>query len=673
MKVTINDVAKAAGVSIATVSHTINKTRYVSPELAALVYKAIEETGYKVKTDTNTNAMVPGKNSVVAFVVPNVTSTVYSKLACALSRIMLEKGYILAVYVTNDDESTERSIISGLMTNKRIAGIILAPISDKSVSYKKLFRSVLPVVCLSRAVDGENCACITSENTDGMYSAVKHLIRSGHETIGIILDSGMQSAMKERLEGYSRALEEKSIQLNPKLVMRSDISMTERDFAAAFHNWYEVSRPTAVIAAGNQLTLMLMRALNNLGIECPRDLSVIGFGDEQWCSLVTPPLTVLEQDTDRLAALAADELFREIGGEEPEYGRKDVPIRLNIRRSTMMIGKGPFGEQAHLPSEIVLSSEEKRMLRAGNFKVGISFHYSGNAWTHLHENAIRNTLENFGVTVISVSDAHFDPSLQMTQLEALAMQKPDLIIAIPVDDNVTSDKFRKLSRNTKLVFMSNVPQGLRASEYCTCVSVNESENGATIGNIMGEYFAGRRNVKVGFIMHGVPFYGTHLRDMSAKREITERFDNVQIAAVGKFTTFESAYGECMTMMTEHPDIEALYVSWDRPALEVIRALKDMGREDVALFTTDLDLEIGKYLGAGQIVKGISSQRPYEQGVAVAMAAAKALVGGECFKYVALGPYGVKRENLLRAWKEIMHEEAPLPIERAMNSSDPLIL
>ena len=673
MSVTIKDVAKKAQVSIATVSHTINKTRYVSPELAELVNRAIEETGYIVKPSAKSNALMLGKSSIVALVVPNVTSTVYSKLVSTLSRVMLERGYLLSAYVTNDDESTERSILSGLMTNKRIAGIILSPISDKGANYDRLFRSKLPVVCLSRAVDGDKCACITSENTDGMYTAVKHLIRSGHETIGIVLDSGMQSAMRERLEGYRRALEEKGIPFNPKLVMKFDINMTERDCAAAFHKLYDAKRPTAVIAAGNTLTLMLMRALNNLGIDCPRDLSVIGFGDEPWCSLITPPLTVLEQDTDKLAALAANELLQEIRGEEVPHHRTDVPIRLNIRRSTMMIGKGPFGEQAHQPSEIVLTPKEKQMLRAGQFKVGISFHYSGNAWTHLNETAIRNTLENFGITVVSVSDAHFDPSLQMTQLEALAMQKPDLIIAIPVDDNVTSNKFRKLSRNTKLVFMSNVPQGLKETEYCSCVSVNESENGANIGNLMGEYFAGKAHVKVGFIMHGVAFYGTHLRDMSAKREVTERFGNIEIAATGQFTSFDSAYDVCRAMISEHPDIEALYVSWERPALEVIRALKDMGREDVSLFTSDLDLEIGKYLGAGRIVKGISSQRPYEQGIAVAMAAAKALVSDDCFKYIALSPYSVKRENLLRAWKEIMHEEAPLPIEQTLSNSDPLLM
>lgn len=669
MSVTIKDVANRAGVSLATVSHTINKTRYVSPELTELVNKAIEETGYNVKLSGKKNSLVLGRNSVIAFVVPNVTSTVYSKLSSVLSRIMFETGYLLAVYVTNDDLSTERSILSGLMTNKRIAGIILAPISDKESDYDKLLRSQLPVVCLARAIEGDRCACFTSENTDGMYTAVRHLLRSGHRSIAIILDAGMQTAMKERLEGYRRAFEDVNAAYNQKLVMKFDVSQSEQAFASAFHRMYDIHRPTAVIAAGNALTLMLMRAVNNIGIDCPRELSVIGFGDEQWCSLINPPLTVLEQDTEKLASLAAEELFRQIGGEVAEHGRVDVPIRLNIRRSTMMIGKGPFGEQAHSPSEIVLTPEEKQKLRNGKFKVGISFHYSGNAWTHLHETAIRNTLENFGISVVSVSDARFDPELQLTQLEALAMQKPDLIIAIPVDDKVTSDKFRRLSRHTKLVFMSNVPEGLKKTEYCTCVSVNESENGANIGDLMGEYFAGRNNIKAGFIMHGTPFYGTHLRDMSARQEIIDRYRNIDICAYGRFEAFEDAYEECRKMIEAHPDIEAMYVTWDRPALEVIRALKDIGREDVSVFTTDLDLEIGKYLGAGRIVKGISSQRPYEQGVAVAMAAAKALVGGECFKYVAIEPYTVKREGLLRAWKDVMHEEVPLSIERSLSGSD----
>ena len=175
---------------------------------------------------------------------------------------------------------------------------------------------------------------------------------------------------------------------------------------------------------------------------------------------------------------------------------------------------------------------------------------------------------------------------------------------------------------------------------------------------MGEYFKGEKEVKVGFITHGAPFYGTYLRDMVATQVICENYSNIQIESVASFVKIENAYRICRSMISEHPDIQALYVCWDQPALHVIRALEEMGREDIAVFTYDLDEQIGEYLVQERYVKGMGTQRPYEQGVAVGLATAKALLGSRKYKYVGVSPYTVQRYNFLKAWKEIMHEPVP---------------
>lgn len=112
------------------------------------------------------------------------------------------------------------------------------------------------------------------------------------------------------------------------------------------------------------------------------------------------------------------------------------------------------------------------------------------------------------------------------------------------------------------------------------------------------------------------------------------------------------------MIRENPDIEALYICWDQPALRAIRALEEMGRDDIAVFTYDLDEEIGEYLVQEKYVKGMGTQRPYEQGVAVGLATAKALLGNSKFKYVGVSPCTVQKYNFLRVWKDIMHEPVP---------------
>lgn len=111
------------------------------------------------------------------------------------------------------------------------------------------------------------------------------------------------------------------------------------------------------------------------------------------------------------------------------------------------------------------------------------------------------------------------------------------------------------------------------------------------------------------------------------------------------------------MITENPQIKVLYVSWDRPALLVIKALKEMHREDIAIFTTDLDYKIAQYMESG-IVKGLSTQRPYEQGRTAAHVVAKSLLSNDVPKYVGVQPYVVDSKQLGRAWKDIFHEGMP---------------
>lgn len=174
--------------------------------------------------------------------------------------------------------------------------------------------------------------------------------------------------------------------------------------------------------------------------------------------------------------------------------------------------------------------------------------------------------------------------------------------------------------------------------------------------MMGEYCKGK-HVEAGFIIHGAVFYGTRARDEAAEKIISEQYKNIDIKAIRGFGEIENAYQVCKDMITENPQIKVLYVSWDRPALLVIKALKEMHREDIAIFTTDLDYKIAQYMESG-IVKGLSTQRPYEQGRTAAHVVAKSLLSNDVPKYVGVQPYVVDAKQLGRAWKDIFHEGMP---------------
>lgn len=658
MGTTIKDIAKTAGVSVATVSHVVNKTRYVSPELVKRVEDAINNSDYKIKIQKKVSSLKIGKQSQVAIVIPSLMGSLYVQLVEHISAFLREKGYIAAAYFSNENYRQEKEILNRLMMDKKVAGIILSPCRMDSKNYEKLYARNIPVVLLERAISGKEEESVVAENTRALYKGTQHLIKNGHKKIGVVLGDLSTSAVAERLEGYQRALQDAELDYTEKDVLSIVHEENIEEGIEKIRDFYNRKRPTAIISGGNRLTFLVLRALQHMGLECPQDISVVGFGDEEWCELVVPPLTAMRQDARSMAYYAVERMAAKIENKDYEKGEIRVPLQISVRKSTQMIGGGPFGEKAFSPDDIALTEEEKRQLRQGNFKIGISFHYSGTAWKRLHEAGIRQTLEMLGVTVAAVTEANFDSELQVTQLEALAMQRLDAIIAIPADDNVTAGTFKKLSRETKLLFLSNVPAGFGTDDYVSCVSVNERENGRIVGTLLGEHYKGKKHVKVGFINHGLPFYGTHLRDGIAVQIICENYANIEIASVEQFQNIEDAYEIVKDMLRRHPDIQGLYVSWDQPALRVIRALEELGREDVEIFTTDLDREIGNYLVQDKYVKGMSTQRPFEQGVAAAMAAAKALLGHNGYKYIGVSPYLVQKKNIVRAWKDIMHEPIP---------------
>ena len=658
---TINQIAKEAGVSIATVSHVINKSRYVSPDLVERVEEVIKKTGYDKKLKNKKSKLKIGQKSEIAIVIPDLWGTLYSKLVSTISSNLTEKGYHPVVYFHNDNVDQEKDIITNIIYNKRVAGLIIVPASTNVEQFDKLVQHPIPFIFLDRTVKGEDVGSVLSDGEEGIYKGCKHLLRSGHEEIVLIIEHGQFSSSEGKLKGYRDALESYKIPFRNELLIEVDQNSFE-NFEKEIKKVWINHKPTAFLASGNRITLKLLKVLNKLGIECPTDVSVIGFGDEEWSEIVTPPLTMLKQNTREIALQEVDLLLRKIDNYSDASPEIKVPMDLSIQQSTQVIGKGPFGERTVSPEELTISTEEAEKLRSSNYKVAISFHYGGTAWARLYENGIQNIFDKYGISIISTTDARFDPLLQVVQLEGLRLQQPDAIIAIPVDDEVTAKKFQSISEEVKLIFMSNVPEGMEKNQYASCVSVNERENGQNVALLLGNYFKNEKDVKIGFIGHGAQFYGTHLRDAVANEVIRTNFQNIEIVNEKYFYKIENTYEVCKEMLTANPEIKGLYISWDRPTLEAIKALKELNREDVSIFTFDLDNEIATYLAKEEMVKGLSTQRPYQQGIAVGLATAKALLGKEHYKYIGVPPYVVESKNLLKAWKDITLEPAPPEIE-----------
>lgn len=656
LKVTIQDVADQAGVSIATVSHILNKTRYVRPELVERVEQAIRETGYESKKHVETEGMMIGKQSKIAFVLPGLNGTIFNQFVSQVNSLLKGHGYTLVVMITNGSIETERTMLMSLLADKNVAGIFLIPSSRSDKIYQKVKKSRKPFVCMERGIKDPDVACVLANNEHAIYQGTRHLIRCGHQQIGILLGVEEVSTVDERLNGYVRAMQENRLDVDKMNIRYIDTEDADRE--NIFASFPPHQFPSAFIACGNTLTHALLHDIEAWGLSCPQDISVVGFGDDTWSDLFAPPLTILTQQIEKMSAKAVEVMLcqiREIPFEQPI---ERIPIDFRVRKSTRVINRGPFGESAVSMEELVLTEQEALQLKQKRYKVALAFHNTNTYWSSLQEKAIRDMLGKYNVQVISVMDANFDPQLQIAQLDALQLQKPDAIIGISVDENITAAKFKAVSKTTKMILIGNLPQGFQTQDYYSCVSVNERENGQNAGVILGEYFKMKDYVNVGMLVYGVPFQMTQQRDESAEQVIRENYPNLHIVSKKKFYQIEDAYRACKEMLAEHPEIEGMYISWERPTLEAIRALEELHRTDISISTVDLDMKVASYMAKGQMIRGLSAQKPYEQGQAAALVTMQALLGKEGYKYVGVQPIQVVPHELPRVWREITKTQIP---------------
>ena len=153
-KITIKQIAEMAGVSIATVSHVINRTRYVSPELEKKVARIMRETGYADKVMEKERKLKVGRKSEIIAVLPDINSAIYRDMVSCLRELVTAQGYQFYVAVTGNDRQEEQQVLMGLIADKKVAGILQVFAGETASEYKKLMESGVPFVCLERNILG---------------------------------------------------------------------------------------------------------------------------------------------------------------------------------------------------------------------------------------------------------------------------------------------------------------------------------------------------------------------------------------------------------------------------------------------------------------------------------------------------------------------------------------
>ena len=295
----------------------------------------------------------------------------------------------------------------------------------------------------------------------------------------------------------------------------------------------------------------------------------------------------------------------------------------------------------------------------GGYTAAISFHYGGNDWATSQLQGLEATFKDLGIEVVAVTDADFSAEQQVSDIETIMANKPDILVSIPTDATATSDAFKRAAaEGTKIVFMDNVPANMTAgNDYVSCVSADNYGNGCIAAELMGEALGGKG--QIGMVYYDVDFFTTNQRDQGFRDTIAANYPDIEIVTEQGFTDENGCSEQGDAILTQNPMIDGIYASWDIPMEGVLSSVRASGLtpDDIKLTSIDLGNNIAKEIAEGTVV-GVGAQLPYDQGVAEATLAAQALLGKETPPYVVVDAKKVSSSNIVEAYEDVYHMEAP---------------
>lgn len=317
-RATMRDVARAAGVSLATVSYVLNPgTRPVGAARRARVLEAIEALGYEPapRPRLRTGALAIG------LVVPDATNMFFARTVEGVEGVLARAGHVLLGSSSGDDVARERDVVAALV-KRRIDGLILTPCREVPPQVEQLAAKGLEVVIMDRG-GPTSLNRVTMSNYESAFQATRLLIESGHRAIGLVNGPEWVDTADQRLRGYRDALDFAGVPARPDYELRGPFTF---DFGR--HGIRRLlalpQPPTAVFSSSAMLTSGVLWALRERRLRWPEDMAVVGFGDTVWASLVSPPLTVIEQPVAQMGETAAQLLLANLAGDTPAHGQHVV-------------------------------------------------------------------------------------------------------------------------------------------------------------------------------------------------------------------------------------------------------------------------------------------------------------------------------------------------------------
>lgn len=330
-RVTINDVAKVAGVSRQTVSRAMNDKGEISPDTKKRVMAAVRELGYQ--PNRMAQSMVTRRTRTVGVVLADITNPFFPEVAKGIQDIARNNEYNVLLCNSDEEAGTEIKTLQSLAA-QGVDGIVLFAHQTPDAELKAFADGFGgPIVVVNRFFQHPNVNMIMVDNLKGAKTAVSYLVNQGHKNIGLITNAVEHASQRRRVQGYKETLAEHSLPQPAKWVARTEPTL-QGGYEAAKKLLQENEEITAVFTYNDLLAIGTMRACQEIGRRVPEDIEIIGFDDILLASMVTPALSSVHVDKYELGQTAMKRLLNILQNPEGIWSSVNIDVSLVLRETT---------------------------------------------------------------------------------------------------------------------------------------------------------------------------------------------------------------------------------------------------------------------------------------------------------------------------------------------------
>lgn len=330
IRATIYDVAREAGVSIATVSHVINGKGKISRERREEILDIMKRLNYR--PNAIASALAGKRTFTLGLLVPDISNPFFAEIARSVEDQGHQLGYSVIICSTDNQEEKVKRYVN-LLRQKQVDGVIIGTGISHGELLKPLQEHSLAIALIARDNPALDASSVRVHDLEGGRLAAEHLLHLGHRRLAVLAENERVTSSSDRVRGFVEAAASHGLELPPGCIAACDHKI-EDGYRRAKAMLELAVRPTALFCCNDLLAIGALRAARELGLRVPEECSVVSFDDTILASVTDPPLTVIAQPIEQMGRMAVDLVVRGLSGKGDPARRIVLPPELIVRQST---------------------------------------------------------------------------------------------------------------------------------------------------------------------------------------------------------------------------------------------------------------------------------------------------------------------------------------------------